>query len=336
MAALRGESSDRRCIWIMRQAGRYLPEYMAVRERVSFRDLCRTPELVCEVTLQPIQRFGLDAAILFSDILTPLEPMGAQFDFTDGGPRLARPLRSEADIAALQVIDPRQELAFVAEGIRLIKAALPTTPLLGFGGAPFTLAAYLIEGGGSQNYQQLKTLLFSRPELAETLLSKLADQVADHLLMQIEAGVDAVQIFDSWAGILSVADHERFALPYLQTIIDRLAPTRVPRILFTRGGLPYLDRLQATGAEVLALDWTMDLATVAARFPGQALQGNLDPLALFGSEAEIRRRAEAICRAGDTAAGHVFNLGHGILPETPIAAVETLVQTVQSYRPESA
>ncbi len=335
LAALRGERPRHRPLWIMRQAGRYLPEYLAVRERASFHDVCTQPELACEVTLQPLRRFDLDAGIIFSDILTPLGPMGATFDFSHGAPKLAAPVRDEAAIRALKVVDPRESLGFVAEAIRMVKAEIGTKPLIGFAGSPFTLAAYLIEGGGSQEFRHLKTMLYSRPELLDTLLDILTEQVARHLTMQVEAGADAVQVFDSWAGILSPADHATVVAPRLRTIMARLAPLGVPRILFSKGGLAHMTALRDVGADALSLDWTCDLAEAARQAPDLALQGNLDPTVLFGDLEQVRRRTEAICRAGDLAAGHVFNLGHGILPETPIAAVEAVVETVHGHRVEA-
>jgi uroporphyrinogen decarboxylase len=336
LAALRGERPQRRPLWIMRQAGRYLPEYRATREKATFRDLCCTPELAAEVTLQPLRRFDLDAAIIFSDILTPLAPMGAEFSFADGAPKLAAPLRSEAAIRALHLVEPREELAFVAEAIRLVKAEIAPKPLIGFAGSPFTLAAYLIEGGGGKGeFRHLKTMLYARGDLLGELLDLLAEQVGRHLTMQVEAGADAVQIFDSWAGILSPADHERVVLPRLQRITAQLAPLGVPRILFSKGGLTHLDALRRAGADALSLDWTADLGAVVAEAPDLVLQGNLDPVVLFADPAEVRRRAAEICRAGDAAAGHVFNLGHGILPETPIASVEALVEAVHAHAPEA-
>ena len=337
LAALRGRPTGRRPVWIMRQAGRYLPEYRRIRETTSFIGLCKTPELACEVTLQPIRRFGFDAAILFSDILTPLEPMGAPFAFTDHGPRVERPLRDERDVAALRVVDPREELGFVAEAIRLIKTELPAgVPLIGFAGAPLTLASYLVEGGGSRDFKHLKAMLYSRPDLLDRLLDVLAEQIARHLRMQVEAGADAVQLFDTWGGILHPGDYRRHVLPGIRRIFDRLADLDVPRVLFLKGAAPYLELLPETGADAFGLDWTLDLAAAARRLPGAPLQGNLDPLCLFGSPEEIRRRTLAVCRAGDAAAGHVFNLGHGILPDTPLEAVALLVETVHGYRPEAA
>ena len=333
LAALRGEKTERRPIWIMRQAGRYLPEYMAVREKVSFTELCKTPDLACEVTLQPIRRFGFDAAILFSDILVPLEPMGAPFDFAGGGPKLTSPVRDEDAIAGLRVVEASEHVGFVADAIRLIKTELgDKTPLIGFAGAPFTLAAYLIEGGGSQDYVNLKTMLYSRPDLLDTLLDKLTDQVIGYLKMQVDAGVDAVQLFDTWAGILTPADYRAHVLPRIRRIFAALEGT-VPRVLFMKAGGPYLDSLVEAGSDAIGLDWTMDMAASLPHVGGKPVQGNLDPFVLYGSHDEIRSRARAICRAGDAASGHVFNLGHGITPKTPIAAVETLVETVHAHRP---
>ena len=334
LVALRGGRPTRRPLWIMRQAGRYLPEYLAVRERVSFHELCTTPELACEVTLQPLRRFDLDAGIIFSDILTPLAPMGAEFDFSQGAPKLAAPLRSERELQSLHVVDPHEELGFVAEAIKLVRQDKPEIPLVGFAGAPLTLAAYLVEGGGSSDFRNFKTLLYTRPELAESLLDTLAQQVIKHLTMQVEAGCSAIQVFDSWASILHPHDYRRFSLPPLKKIMDGLAVLGVPRILFSKGGAGNLDALLEVGAECLSLDWTCDLAAVAERAPNQVLQGNLDPVVLFGEQAEITRRAQAVCRAGDHAAGHVFNLGHGILPQTPPESVALLVETVHAHSPE--
>ncbi|HOX25159.1 MAG TPA: uroporphyrinogen decarboxylase [Candidatus Krumholzibacteria bacterium] len=335
LAALRGERPSRRPIWIMRQAGRYLPEYRAVRERASFHELCTTPELACEVTLQPLRRWDLDAGIIFSDILTPLAPMGAEFDFSQGAPRLAAPLRDERELGRLRVVDPRDELGFVAEAIRMVRRERPQTPLIGFAGAPLTLAAYLVEGGGSQDFHHFKTLLYSRPELIVKLLDTLTDQVALHLAMQVEAGCAAIQVFDSWASILHPGDYRRFALPPLRRLMDRLAPLGAPRILFSKGGRGNLATLLAAGADCLSLDWTCGLADAAAEAPGSVLQGNLDPVVLFGSSSELVCRTQAVCRAGDRAAGHVFNLGHGILPQTSPDAVSVLVETVHAHRQEA-
>jgi uroporphyrinogen decarboxylase len=337
LKSLRGEPCDRTPIWVMRQAGRYLPEYQAIRARLSFDELCRTPAAACEVTLQPIRRFGFDAAIMFSDILTPLAPMGAPFSFADGGPRLERPVRSEADIAALHTYEPREGTDFVAAAIKLMKAELgDETPLIGFAGSPFTLAAYLVEGGGSKDFTQLKTLLYRRPDLLQALMAKLTDQTLAYLAMQIEAGVDAVQLFDTWGGILHPADYAAVVLPSVARIVDGLRASGVPRIYFLKGSAPYLDHLTTLDVECLGLDWTMDLAASIPRLKGYAVQGNLDPQVLFGSDEEIRRRTREICAAGRAAPGHVFNLGHGITPPTPIAAVETMVAAVRSFSGQPA
>jgi uroporphyrinogen decarboxylase len=335
LAVLAKQQPSRRPIWVMRQAGRYLPEYRKVRETASFHQMCTTPELAAEVTLQPLRRFDLDAGIIFSDILTPLAPMGAEFDFSQGGPKLAAPLRHEQEFAALRVVEPREELAFVGEAIKLVTADKPDTPIIGFGGAPLTLAAYLVEGGGSKDFRNIKALIYRRPEVALALLDKLADQVARHLEMQVEAGCSAIQVFDSWAAILHTADYQRFAVPGIRKIMDRVASLGVPRILFSKGGLTNLPWLLETGADAISLDWTCDLADAARLAPDTALQGNLDPVVLHGSEEEIVRRARAVCRAGDHAAGHVFNLGHGILTETPPEALGLLVETVHSHQPEA-
>ena len=333
LAALRGEDHERTPIWIMRQAGRYLPEYRAVREKISFVGLCKTPELACEVTLQPIRRFGFDASILFSDILVPLEPMGAPFTFDDDGPRMLRTIRSEADVDSLRVVDSEEHLGYVAEAVRMIRRELPaTTPLIGFAGAPFTLAAYMIEGGGSKNYEHLKTMLYTQPELLRALLDKLADQIIDYLKMQVKAGVNAIQLFDTWGGILHPQDYESIILPGIRKIFAGLKDCGVPRVYFLKGSAPYLDLCRTIDAECFGVDWTLDLSAAIRAYGDKPVQGNLDPTCLFGSHAEIRRRALEILRKGEAAPGHVFNLGHGILPSAPLDAVEVLVETVQNYR----
>ncbi|MFT5233632.1 MAG: uroporphyrinogen decarboxylase [Candidatus Krumholzibacteriia bacterium] len=330
---LRGEPCDRTPIWIMRQAGRYLPEYMAVRKKISFNDLCRTPEMACEVTMQPIRRFGFDAAIMFSDILTPLAPMGARFNFDQGGPKLEKPVRTEEEIRALTTYEAEEGTHFVAEAIKLMKHELgDKTPLIGFAGSPFTLATYLIEGGGSKNYEHLKAMLYSRPELLQELLDKLGDQTLAYLKMQVAAGVDAVQLFDTWGGILHPADYAKHVLPVVRRIMDGLKDTGVARIYFLKGSASYNHLIQDLDVEAFGVDWTQDLNRAADALGGKAVQGNLDPLALFGSHDEIRSRALAICEQGAKTNGHVFNLGHGILPKAPIEAVETLVETVQGFR----
>ncbi len=330
---LRGEPCNRTPIWVMRQAGRYLPEYQAVRAKMSFNELCRTPEAACEVTMQPIRRFGFDAAIMFSDILTPLEAMGAGFDFSQGGPKLEKPVRTEAEINALHTYEPLEGTGFVADAIKLMKEGLgDKTPLIGFAGSPFTLATYLIEGGGSKDFATLKTMLYTRPELLDRLMNKLTDQTLAYLRMQAEAGVDAIQLFDTWGGILHPADYVKVVLPCVKKIMDGLKDTGVPRIYFLKGSAPYNHLIRDLDVEAFGVDWTQDLSRAIDEMGGKSVQGNLDPLALFGTTEQIRDRALEICRQGAGAPGHVFNLGHGITPPTPIAAVETLVETVQAYR----
>jgi len=332
---LRGEPCDRTPIWVMRQAGRYLPEYQEVRKQYSFNELCRTPEAACEVTLQPIRRFGFDAAIMFSDILTPLAPMGAMFDFSQGGPKLEKPVRTETEINALHTYDPNEGTDFVAAAIKLMKEGLgDKTPLIGFAGSPFTLATYLIEGGGSKDYATLKAMLYSNPELLDRLMTKLTDQTLAYLRMQVEAGVDAVQLFDTWGGILHPADYVKVVLPCVKRIMDGLKDLNVPRIYFLKGSAPYNHLIKDLDVECFGVDWTQDLGRAIDRMGGKAVQGNLDPMALFGTTEQIERRAIEICEAGTAASGHVFNLGHGITPPTPISAVETLVETVQGFKRE--
>ena len=330
---LRGKPCDRTPIWIMRQAGRYLPEYQAVRAKMSFNELCRTPEAACEVTMQPIRRFGFDAAIMFSDILTPLEPMGAPFDFSKGGPKLKKPVRTEDEIDAMHTYEPREGTHFVADAIKLMKEELGNkTPLIGFAGSPFTLATYLIEGGGSKDFATLKAMLYSRPDLLDKLMCKLTDQTLAYLLMQAEAGVDAIQLFDTWGGILHPADYQKVVLPCVKKILEGLKDAGIPRIYFLKGSAPYNHLIENLDAEAFGVDWTQDLGRATKEMGGKAVQGNLDPLALFGTNEQIKTRALEICRKGASAPGHVFNLGHGITPPTPIAAVETLVETVQNFR----
>ncbi|MEZ4387584.1 MAG: uroporphyrinogen decarboxylase [Candidatus Krumholzibacteriia bacterium] len=332
LAALAGNEPSRRPVWVMRQAGRYLPEYRKVRETASFHEMCTTPELAAEVTLQPLRRYDMDAGIIFSDILTPLAPMGAEFDFSQGGPRLSAPLRDERQFAALRLIEPREHLGFVGEAIKLVRAEKPQVPIIGFVGAPLTLAAYLVEGGGSKDFRNIKALFYSRPEVGLALLDKLATQVTRHLEMQVEAGCAAIQVFDSWASILNTHDYRTFALPGIRKIMDGVAHLGVPRILFSKGGLTNLPWLLESGADALSVDWTCDLADAARLAPAMVFQGNLDPVVLHGSDEEIVRRTRAVCRAGDHARAHVFNLGHGILTETRPEALALLVETVHSHR----
>lgn len=318
-------------IWIMRQAGRYLPEYRAIRQKVPFLTLCKTPDLAAEVTIQPVDRLGVDAAILFSDILIPVEAMGAHLTLDDGGPVIGNPVRTRADVDRLIVPDPEEKLAFVPEAIRRIRRALGgRVPLIGFAGGPFTLASYLVEGGSTRSYATIKAMLFGDPAAAHALLDKIARTVTVYLNAQIRAGAQAVQIFDSWAGVLSPRDFEEFDLPYVARIIEGLErPRGVPVIYFGTETPGLLERMKKSGADVIGLDWRVDIGEARQRLGTDvAVQGNLDPSALFQPpEGIAERAAEILARAGE-APGHVFNLGHGILPGTIPERAASLVEAV--------
>ena len=332
LRACRSEPVDTTPVWIMRQAGRYMPEYQAVRAKVSFMELCKRPDLATEVTLQPVERLGVDAAILFSDILVPLEGMGAAVTIGDGGPHLPEPVRDERAIDALHLLEPEEGVPYVLEAVRSIRRALDgRVPLIGFSGAPFTLLAYLVEGGGSKSFVETKKLLFGRPELAHRLLDKIATSMGRYLAAQVKAGVQAVQIFDSWAGVLGPADYETYAQPYVRKVIEALPEPRVPVIVFGTETPALLERMRDTGADVVGIDWRIELDLARKRLGASvAVQGNLDPCALFAPRAELERRVEAaLARGGGK--GHVFNLGHGILPPTPVDAAIAMVEMVHEH-----
>jgi uroporphyrinogen decarboxylase len=321
---------------MMRQAGRYLPQYRAVRTRASFLELCRDPDLACEVTIQPIDELGFDAAILFSDILITLPAMGIDVAFPETGPKIERPVRDAAAIDALAVPDPEQAVPFVMESVRRIVRALgDRVPLIGFAGAPFTMLTYAVEGGGSKDYPHTRKLLFGAPREAHALLDKLARTCAAYLEAQVAAGADCVQLFDSWGGIVSPGDFREFPLRYAKRVIEtlRASPTwkqrPAPIIYFLNGCAPYLGDYASSGADVLGVDWRVGIDEVRRRVgDGVALQGNLDPGALFAPPAEIRARvADILARAGER--GHVFNLGHGVLPETDPEHVRAMVTAVR-------
>jgi uroporphyrinogen decarboxylase len=324
--ALTGQPVDRTPIWFMRQAGRYLPEYRAVRERASFLDLCGNPDLALEVTLQPVDRFGLDAAIAFSDILIVLQAVGFPVTFEEKrGPVLPSPFRDVADLQRLRDANGSPYLQTLPATIRAFRQARPDTPILGFAGAPWTLLCYLVEGQGSREWTRAKALLWEQPAVAQQLLDHLADAVGDLLQAQVDAGAAGVQIFDTWAGTLSPEDWRRWALPAMRRALSRVRGA--PRIAYLKDSAPFLDALPETGAECIALDWRVDIAQARARLPGHSVQGNLDPAFLFAPPDAIRRRVSAILDAAGPV-GHVFNLGHGIQPTTPIAGVEAMVETV--------
>ncbi|HVV52972.1 MAG TPA: uroporphyrinogen decarboxylase [Polyangia bacterium] len=328
--ACRGETTERTPLWLMRQAGRYLPEYRQVRAGVSFLELCKSPKLAAEVTLQPIRRFGFDAAILFSDLLVPLEAMGLEVEFTDEGPRLPRPVRTAADLGRVAPFDPAARTPFVMETIARANEGLGGTPLIGFAGAPFTVATYAIEGKTSKSFGETKRLFYERPDDARRLLGTIAEATRDYLLAQIRAGAAAVQLFDSWVGVLSAEDFETFALPPTAALVASLREAGVPVIYFANGAAAILDRVARVGADVYGVDWRLPLDEARARLGGaRAVQGNLDPAVLLGPPAEIARRARDVVRRGGKR-GHVFNLGHGITPDVPLESVAALVDAVRS------
>jgi uroporphyrinogen decarboxylase len=331
LQACRGEPVDRTPIWVMRQAGRYLPEYQEVRSQTTFLGLCKTPDLAAEVTLQPLRRYGMDAGIIFSDILIPVEAMGMELHFDDGaGPRLADPLTSPGDIDRLRVPDPVETMGFVMDAVKQVCAAAPETPLIGFVGAPFTLAAYMVEGKGSRTFENAKRFMYEHPRAWRTLLQKITETIALHLRAQVEAGCRAVQIFDSWAGHLSPDDFRSFALPYIVEAVDRVKPTGVPVIVFAKGAHGCLEELAGSGADVLGLDWTISIEDARARVGNKvSLQGNLDPSVLLGPVERIERQAQRVLNEARGGRGHVFNLGHGILKSTPPEHLAALVEVVR-------
>ena len=332
LKACRREPVDVTPVWFMRQAGRYMAEYRAIRERHSLLDICRTPELAAEVTLQPVRRIEVDAAILFSDLLLPLEPMGLPFDFVKGeGPQIERPIGSPADIDRLKTFEPRESLAHVLEAIRLVQGELAgRVPLIGFSGAPFTRASYAIEGGHSANFAKTKALMYGHPEAWHRLCDRLSTVVADYLVAQIEAGVDAVQIFDSWVGALNPGDYREFALPHTRRIFEAVG-ARVPTIHFGTGTASILHELREAGGDVIGVDWRIPIDTAWERIGhDRAVQGNLDPTLLLGPTARMFTQTDDILARVGRRPGHIFNLGHGILPSTPVEHVQMLAQYVHS------
>jgi uroporphyrinogen decarboxylase len=329
LRACRGEVIERAPLWLMRQAGRYLPEYREVRKGVSFLELCKTPKLAAEVTLQPIRRFGFDAAILFSDLLVPLEAMGLAVEFTDEGPRLPAPIRTPADLGRVARFDPATRTGFVMETIGMARRELGDTPLIGFAGAPFTVATYAIEGKTSKSFAETKSFFYRHPDEARRLLATIGEATRDYLVAQVEAGAQAVQLFDSWVGVLSAEDFETFVLPPTAALCAALRETGVPVIYFGNGAAAILDRVARVGADVYGLDWRLPIDEARARLGGApAVQGNLDPAVLLGPIAEIERRARDVVRRGGKR-GHIFNLGHGITPDVPLEAVTALVAAVR-------
>ncbi len=337
--ALLKQPTDYTPIWMMRQAGRYLPEYRKVREEAgSFMAVCTNPELACEVTLQPLRRFAFDAAILFSDILTIPDAMGLGLYFTEGeGPKFKNPLRTAADIEKLPIPDPEIELRYVMDAVRLIRKNLNgSVPLIGFSGSPWTLATYMIEGGSSKNFAKVKALMYNEPALMHQLLDKIAQSVAAYLNAQIAAGAQAVMLFDTWGGMLSGDDYKEFSLHYAQQVRSLLKTEidgqRIPTILFTKGGGLWLEEMAATGYDALGLDWQTDIHQARARVGDKvALQGNLDPMALYAKPEIITEKVKTILQKYGNGSGHVFNLGHGILPDINPEHVKAMVDAVHEY-----
>lgn len=316
-------------VWLMRQAGRYQASYRAVRSKVGFLEMCKSPELASQVTIAAVEELGVDAAIIFADILLLLEPMGVPIVFTAGdGPQITKTVRTTADIDALVAeIDAKASLGYVLEAIKRVRAALPKTPMIGFAASPFTLASYAIEGGGSKNYTITKTMMYADPGAFSALLAKISEATIRYLLAQVDAGAHAVQLFDSWVGALGPADFRAHVLPHLERIVAAM-PRGVPVIMFGTGTSGYLTDLAATGASVVGVDWRIDLATASAQLPGVAIQGNLDPSLLYAPRAKLVDSAHQLVDKIGQRPGWIFNLGHGIMPETPEDNVRALVDAV--------
>jgi uroporphyrinogen decarboxylase len=339
LRALLRERTPRRPIWLMRQAGRYLPEYRATRHRAGgFLAMCTTPEIACEITLQPVDRFPLDAAILFSDILTIPHAMNLGLEFEAGeGPKFERPIRTPADIDKLAMPDPGKELKYVVDAVALVRRELRgRVPLIGFAGSPWTVATYMVEGGSSKTFGQIKRMMYESPRELHRLLELLGKATVLYLNAQIAAGAQAVMLFDTWGGVLTPAQYEEFSLRYMEQVVDALTRKsegrRVPNIVFTKGGGAWLAKIAAIGCDAVGVDWTTDLAQARAAVGGRvALQGNLDPAALFAPRETLCVEALRVLRSYGTGAGHIFNLGHGITPDVEPDRVALLVQTVQSF-----
>jgi uroporphyrinogen decarboxylase len=318
---------------MMRQAGRYLPEYREIRAGVSFLELCKTPKLAAEVTLQPIRRFGFDAAILVSDLLVPLKAMGLEVVFTEQGPQLPRPIRTPDDLARVATFDPVNRTDFVMETIQRARAGLGGTPLIGFAGAPFTVATYAIEGKTSKGFLETKGFLYRHPTAARQLLALIGEATRDYLLAQVAAGAQAIQIFDSWVGVVSVDDWDEFVFQPTAALIAAVRASGVPVIYFANGATTILDRVARTGADVYGIDWRLPLDEARARLGGAAaVQGNLDPAVLFAPLPELRMRVHELLKRTGSRPGHIFNLGHGILPETPVENVKACVEIVREFK----
>jgi uroporphyrinogen decarboxylase len=334
--ACKGEETERTPVWIMRQAGRYLSQYRLIREKADFLTMCKTPELAAQVTLQPVDLIGVDAAIIFSDILVIPEAMGMHLEMLEGkGPMFHNPVRTKDDVSRLKKIDPWKDLKYVMDAVSLSKKELKgRVPLIGFSGSPWTLLTYMVEGKGSKNFSIVKKLIYNYPSLAHEVLNKLTEAVADYLSAQIEAGVDAVQIFDTWGGILSPGDFEEFSLQYVTKIISLIRRKKEPVIFFAKGVNYDPAKLASTGANVLGLDWTVEIGKVRNVLQGKtALQGNMDPTILYADKERIKNEVIKILKSYGNGSGHIFNLGHGILPDVDPENAKALVDFVKEESP---
>ena len=316
----------------MRQAGRYLKEYRDIRQKVGFLELCKNTDLAAEVSLQPYRILGVDAVIFFSDILIPVEAMGVGVELTDKGPEIASPIRAARDVDALRIPDPAMEVPFVGSIIKKLRQELhDEVPLIGFAGAPWTLASYMVEGGGSKSFAEIKSLAYREPRVLHVLLDKLASTISSYLLFEIESGAQVVQLFDTWAGELNQSDYEEFALPYTRKIFEAVG-NRVPRILYLNGCATLLESMVTSGADVISIDWRISMAEARKRLGDRvAIQGNLDPCTLLGPKERIETRAKEILQQAGPV-GHILNLGHGILPQTPVENARVFIETAKSYR----
>jgi uroporphyrinogen decarboxylase len=333
LRACRCEPVDATPVWFMRQAGRYMAEYRIIREKYSLIEICQHPEIAAEVTLQPVRALGVDAAILFADILLPVIPLGLGLEFAKGeGPMIASPVRSLEDVRAMKPFDPESDLGYVMDAIRILRGMLGSVPLIGFCGAPFTVASYIIEGGSSREFLKTKTMMYSSPEVFHALMEKLSSVLSEYLVAQIRAGAQAVQVFDSWVGALSPSDYERFVLPYSQKVLKAAETMNVPVIHFGTNTTTLLPLMKQAGGSVLGLDWRLPLDD-GWKIVGhdRAVQGNLDPVTLFAPLPEIKARVHDILRRAEGRPGHIFNLGHGILQHTPIDNVKVVVDMVHEF-----
>lgn len=330
LKACRKETVDCTPVWLMRQAGRYMSEYRALRQKYSLLTLCKTPELAAEVTLQPIRRFPMDAAIIFADILLPLEPLGLQLEFAKGeGPVIDNPVSNAEDVANLERFDVNENLGFVFEAIRISVEELKGLPLIGFAGAPFTIASYAIEGGYSRHFLKTKQLMYNQPDAWHAMMEKISSITAEYLQQQVKAGASAVQLFDSWVGVLSPEDYREYVLPYSKMVLSKIT---APAIHFSTGTGAYLDLICEAGGTVISVDWRVDLHRAWEQIGDRAIQGNLDPAHLLMKTDELRKEVRKILSAAGGRKGHIFNLGHGVFPDTPVENVAALVNEVHAWK----